>query len=124
MGKRKSSSTNLQNQRFIAATCDLTYAVCMLAGRWKLLILCHLQEGILRYGEIRHKIPGITERMLTLQLRELENDGLIDRNVYTEFPPHVDYQLTEMAAELVPVWKVLEHWGNRHRKSTNEHVPG
>jgi DNA-binding HxlR family transcriptional regulator len=118
MGKRKPTSTNLQNERFIAATCDLTYAVCLLSGRWKLLILCHLQDGILRYSEIRDKIPGITERMLTVQLRELEKDGLVHRTVHPEFPPHVDYRLTDMAAQLIPVWKILEDWGTMHKKNS------
>lgn len=115
MGKRKTTSTNLQNERFIAATCDLTYAVCMLSGRWKLLILCHLQDGVLRYSEIRNKIPGITERMLTVQLRELEKDGLVHRTVHPEFPPHVDYRLTAMSSELIPVWRIMEDWGTKHR---------
>jgi DNA-binding HxlR family transcriptional regulator len=117
MGKRKIASTNLQNERFISATCDLTYAVCLLSGRWKLLILCHLQDGILRYSEIRSKIPGITERMLTVQLREMEKDGLVYRTVHLGFPPHVDYRLTEMSSELIPVWEVLENWGATHRKN-------
>ena len=117
MAKRKITSTNLQNERFIAATCDLTYAVCLLSGRWKLLILCHLQDGLLRYSEIRSKIPGITEKMLTVQLRELEKDGLVYRTVYPEFPPHVDYRLTEMASELIPVWEILEKWGAKHRNN-------
>jgi len=118
MGKRKLTSTNLQNERFIAATCDLTYALGLLSGRWKMLILCHLKDGTLRYSEIRDKIPGISERMLTVQLRELEKDELIYRTVYPEFPPHVDYRLSEMAIELIPVWEVLENWGNAHRKKS------
>ena len=119
MGKRKLTSTNLQNEKFIAATCDLTYSLCLLQGRWKMLILCHLKDGILRYSEIRDKIPGITERMLTVQLRELEKDGLIHRTVYPEFPPHVDYRLSEISIELIPVWEILENWGTAHRKKNN-----
>ena len=74
MGKRKENSTNSINEQYITE-CDLTYAVCKIGGRWKLLILCKLEHGKLRFSEIRNQITGITERMLTLQLRELEKAG-------------------------------------------------
>lgn len=115
MGKRKESSTNMRNEKCILDGCDLTYAVYKVGGRWKLLILCKLEEGKLRFSEIRKLIPNITERMLTLQLRELEKDGLVKRMVYAEVPPRVDYQLTEIAKELVPIWSQLSNWGAKHR---------
>jgi DNA-binding HxlR family transcriptional regulator len=115
MGKRKENSTNRLNENYIVESCDLTYAVCKIGGRWKLLILCKLEEGKLRFGELKKQITGITERMLTLQLRELEKDGLIKRTVYAEVPPRVDYELTKIAKELIPIWSQLSNWGAKHK---------
>lgn len=116
MGKRKENSTNSLNVEYISA-CDLTYAVCKVEGRWKLLILCKLENGKLRFSELRKIITGITERMLTLKLRELEKEGLITRTVYAQVPPRVDYELTAIAMELIPIWAALSKWGAKHRKA-------
>ncbi len=115
MGKRKENSTNMLNENYIVESCDLTYAVCKVGGRWKLLILCKLEDGKLRFGEIKKQITGITERMLTLQLREMEKDGLIKRTVYAEVPTRVDYELTKIAKELIPIWSQLSSWGAKHK---------
>ena len=120
MAKRKENSTNMLNESYIVESCDLTYAVCKVGGRWKLLILCKLEEGKLRFGEIKKRIPGITERMLTLQLRELEKDGLVSRTVHAEVPPRVDYELTQTALELVPIWAQLSKWGTKHKASLSK----
>lgn len=116
MGNRKENSTNMLNEKCIIEGCDLTYAVCKIGGRWKLLILCKLEEGKLRFSEIRRQIPNITERMLTLQLRDLEKEGLVKRTVYAEVPPRVDYELTEIATDLIPIWRQLENWGAKHKE--------
>jgi len=118
MANRKESSTNSKNEQYITS-CDLSYAVCKMGGRWKLLILCKLEDGKLRFSELRDRIEGITERMLTLQLRELEKDGLLKRTVYAEVPPRVDYELTPIATELIPIWRQLEDWGGKLRKLIN-----
>ena len=101
--------------------CDMTYAVNIMSGRWKLLILTQLIYGKLRFGELRKRIPGITERMLTLQLREMETDGLLVRTVFPEVPPKVEYHLTEIGTALVPICDNLHKWGTRHRM---EHTGG
>jgi len=119
MGKRKENSTNSINEQYITE-CDLTYAVCKIGGRWKLLILCKLEHGKLRFSELRKCINGITERMLTLQLRELEKEGLVKRTVYAEVPPRVDYEMTEIANEMIPIWKQLSKWGNKHKSLVQE----
>ncbi|MBV8327347.1 helix-turn-helix domain-containing protein [Chryseobacterium sp.] len=114
MGRIKENSTNNINRQYIHE-CDLTYAVCKIGGRWKLLILDKLKDGKLRFSELKKSISGITERMLTLQLRELEKEGLLKRTVHAQVPPRVDYELTEIARELIPIWKVLSEWGGKHR---------
>ena len=115
MAKIKENSTNSHNRKFLT-DCDLTYAIQLRGGRWKLLILMRLEGGTRRFGELKKNIPNITERMLTLQLRELEADGLVTRRVFAEVPPRVEYELTGIGRELIPICGVLDKWGARHRK--------
>lgn len=114
MAARKENSTYSRNEKNIIE-CDLTYAVNKIGGRWKLQILSELENGKQRFGDLSKKFPFVTERMLTLQLRALEQDGLVRRTVYAEIPPRVEYELTEMAIELTPLLKQLSDWGSRHR---------
>ena len=93
----------------------MVYAVDLLGGRWKLLILYKLEQRILRFSELKKKLPGISDRMLTLHLQELEQHGLLIRTVYAEVPPRVDYQLADSARLLIPIWQQLEQWGLQHR---------
>jgi DNA-binding HxlR family transcriptional regulator len=116
MAKRKENSTNMLNENYITGSCNLTYAVCKIGGRWKLLILCKLENGKLRFSELRNQINGITERMLTLQLRELEKENLVKRTVYAEVPPRVEYEMTDIAKELIPIWNQLSEWGQKHKE--------
>ncbi|NLR82385.1 winged helix-turn-helix transcriptional regulator [Chitinophaga eiseniae] len=117
MATRKINSTYTRNESTIIE-CDLTYAVYMIGGRWKLLILSKLEGKTLRFGELKKAFPYITERMLTLQLKALEQDGLVKRTVYAEVPPRVEYELTEVARELEPILKMLSTWGNKQRSMT------
>ncbi|MBD2757719.1 winged helix-turn-helix transcriptional regulator [Spirosoma validum] len=114
MTKLKASSTNSINRNFLS-DCNLTYAVQLIGGRWKLLILMRLGNEKRRFGELKKVIPNITERMLTLQLRELERDGVITRTVYPEVPPRVEYELTEIGQELIPACLLLDGWGEKHK---------
>lgn len=116
MAKRKETSTNHLNREHINEVCGMAYAIDMLAGRWKLKILYKLENKTLRFRELKERIPHITDRMLTLHLQELEADGLISRTVYAEVPPRVEYQLTESAILLIPVWDQLNEWGHQHRE--------
>ncbi|MDN5287940.1 MAG: transcriptional regulator, HxlR family [Mucilaginibacter sp.] len=122
MSTRKTTSTNNINREKLIDFCGMMYAVDLLAGRWKLIILYKLGKKPLRFSELKKIIPGITDRMLTLHLQELERDGLIDRTVYAEVPPRVDYRLTNSAQSLIPVWQQLEHWGLTHKESRTEKV--
>lgn len=94
----------------------MVYAHDLISGRWKMLILYKLEIGPMRYNELRKKLPNITERMLTLQLKELENDHLVPRTVYPAVPARVEYELTESAKVLSPIWRVMEKWGDAHRE--------
>lgn len=116
MTVRKITSTYTRNEECIIE-CDLTYFVHKLGGRWKLLIINKLENNKLRFGELKKEFSFITERMLTLQLRALEKDGLVKRTVYAEIPPRVEYELTELALELGPIFKLLSAWGSKHKKT-------
>jgi DNA-binding HxlR family transcriptional regulator len=80
------------------------------------VILFHLQAGTQRFGELRRRMPGITQRMLTKQLRALEEDHLVIRKVYAEVPPRVEYTLSEIGESLRPVIETLRQWGESHQE--------
>ena len=119
MATRKQDSTYTRNENCIVE-CDLTYVIQKIEGRWKLQLLSKLEERKFRFSELKKEFSFITERMLTLQLRALEQDGLVKRTVYAEVPPRVEYELTAMALELAPIFKQLSDWGNKHRNLTKK----
>ena len=94
--------------------CAVEGALALIDGKWKGVVLFHLFEGTHRFGEIRRRLPNVTQRMLTNQLRELEADGLIVRKIYPEVPPKVEYSLSERGRSLEPVILALKAWGDAH----------
>ena len=94
--------------------CPVEATLTYLDGKWKGVILFHLLNGTLRFNALRRMLPRITQRMLTKQLRELEEAGLVARTVHPVVPPHVDYALTEVGRSLEPVIAALAAWGSRH----------
>jgi DNA-binding HxlR family transcriptional regulator len=96
--------------------CAVEATLDLIDGKWKGVILYHLQGGTQRFGELRRLMPGITQRMLTKQLRALEDDRLIVRTVYAEVPPRVEYRLSEIGESLRPVIDILKAWGESHRE--------
>ncbi|MFD3530187.1 winged helix-turn-helix transcriptional regulator [Streptomyces sp. NPDC058664] len=95
-------------------TCGLDAAVAVMGGKWKGLILFSLDEGPLRFGELRRAVAGISERMLILQLREMEAAGLVHREVYHQVPPKVEYSLTAFGRSLNTALAPLGEWGEEH----------
>jgi len=92
--------------------CSTSLAMKYIGGKWKAVILIHLTDKKKRYNELRKEIELITERTLSLQLKELEADGLISRNVYTDKPPLiVEYELTDFGKTLLPVLSAISQWG-------------
>jgi DNA-binding HxlR family transcriptional regulator len=94
-----------------APGCPMEATLDLIGGKWKAVIVYHLQDGPLRFNELRKRLNKITHRMLTKQLRELEDAGLVARTVYAQVPPRVDYALTPLGASLQPVIKQLYDWG-------------
>ena len=97
--------------------CPVEEALVVISGKWKILILWFLQDDTLRFGELQKKVKGITQRMLVLQLRELENAGLVHREIYPQIPPKVEYSLTEHGKTLKPLLKDLYNWGEKHKEN-------
>ena len=96
--------------------CAVEATLDLIDGKWKGVILFHLQDGTQRFGELRRRMPGITQRMLTKQLRALEDDRLMIRKVYAEVPPRVEYRLSEIGESLRPVIDTLKAWGEGHQE--------
>lgn len=98
---------------------EFRHAVSKIIGRWKIDILWVLVGGPMRFGELRRALPGITQHMLTAQLRALEADGLISRTAYAEIPPRVEYALTDCAVALRPIFFALVEWARGLREKTS-----
>lgn len=94
--------------------CPVEACVEVIGGKWKGVILFHLLGGTKRFNELLRLIPGVTQRMLTRQLRELEDDQIIERKIYAEVPPKVEYSLTEFGKTLEPVLRMLQGWGSQY----------
>ncbi len=91
--------------------CDVEATLSVIGGRWKPVLVCHLLEGRKRFGELCRLTPNATQRMITLQLRELEADGVISRHVYAEVPPRVEYEVTEFGRSLENILVLMQEWG-------------
>lgn len=102
--------------------CDVEATLSVIGGRWKPILVCHLLDGRKRFGELRRLTPNATERMITLQLRELEADGVISRHVFAEVPPRVEYEVTEYGRSLEPILEQMQSWGRafKERKLAEE----
>ncbi|ABA20687.1 Predicted transcriptional regulator [Trichormus variabilis ATCC 29413] len=95
-------------------TCEVETTLKVIGGRWKVLIIRELMLGIKRFGELQRALPGITQKMLTQQLREMEDDGIIHRQVYAQIPPKVEYSLTPLGESLQPILYAMHEWGVKH----------
>lgn len=95
--------------------CGLKKVLNIIGGKWKILLLCVIDDkGVMRYGELRRAVYGITNTMLAQSLKEMEEDGLIERRQYREMPVRVEYSMTEKAHSMIPILLELKHWGEKH----------
>lgn len=118
------NNTNIENQSVVAEekfvfdenSCPVTATMKVLGGKWKpILINAIYLTAPARFGELKRSVKGITQSMLTQQLRELEDDGLITRKIYAEIPPKVEYTLTEFGLTLSPIMLSMAKWGEEYR---------
>jgi len=96
--------------------CPIETTVGLIGGRWKAVVIFHLLAATRRFGELQRLLPNATARMLTLQLRELEADGLVRRKVFAEVPPRVEYTLTDEGASLGPIVTAMGAWGKAYER--------
>ncbi len=99
--------------------CPMELAVHLISGKWKVVILWNLSEGELRYGELARRFLGVTDKVLTAQLRQLEQDGLLVRTIYPEVPVRVEYCLSEFGQSLIPILKEINSWGSNFNHNSD-----
>ncbi len=105
--------------------CEKELTLAVIGGKWKMLILWHLgKSGTKRFNELKRLIPGITQRMLVTQLRELESDFIVHREVYPVVPPKVEYSLTPQGKTLMPILEKMYDWGKSYKDYLEDRVPG
>ncbi len=104
--------------------CTVEITLNIIGGKWKALILWHLARRTLRFSQLRRRLPKVTQKMLTQQLRELEGAGMLHRQVYAEVPPRVEYSLTAEGETLVPLLALMCEWGKEYlRRRETEDSP-
>jgi DNA-binding HxlR family transcriptional regulator len=99
--------------------CPVTFCMSYIGGKWKPIIFYAINQGINRFGALQRIINGISKQMLTKQLRELEEDGIITRTIYREIPPRVEYFISEKGHSLTPIIESMEEWGKKHMTNKN-----
>ena len=98
------------------AHCPVETTLGIIGGKWKPLILYYLTQGTRRFNELKRMLPHVTQQMLTVQLRELERDGIVHRKVYAEVPPKVEYSLTDLGRSLEPLLLAMLAWGENYQR--------
>lgn len=101
-------------------TCAVETTLDIIGGRWKVLILHELFQGVRRFNELHRSLHGVTQKMLTQQLRELEENGIIHREVYPQVPPKVEYSLTPLGRTLAPILDAMHTWGHQYQQERRE----
>ena len=96
--------------------CPVETTLTMISDKWKVLILRDLMDGIKRFGELKKSIGHVSQKVLTSQLRQMEQSGLVNRKVYAEVPPRVEYSLTELGFSLHPIMDAMWDWGEAYKK--------
>jgi len=119
MATRKTATTRKRHAD-CSFGCPVEAALEVVGGKWKGVILFHLRDETRRFNELRRLIPGVSQRMLTKQLRELEEDQIVHREIYREIPPKVEYSLTNFGLTLTPTLVALQEWGIEYLETVSE----
>ncbi len=109
----------MENSKKIV-NCEVETTLQVIGGRWKVLIIRELLLGVRRFGELQRALSGVSQKMLTQQLREMEQDGIVHREVYPEIPPKVEYSLTHLGESLQPILNAMHEWGAKRLSVISE----
>ena len=104
-----------QTEKKELPVCPVETTLTLIGDKWKVLILRDLLPGTKRFGELKKSIGNVSQKVLTAQLRDMEKSGLVNRKVYPEVPPHVEYSLTELGRSLQPILDALRDWGEEYK---------
>ena len=116
---KKTANTSIEHH-CAGDSCEIRDAFLIIGGKWKSMILYVLaSEGIVRFNQLKKAVTGISQKMLTQQLRELERDGLIKRKVFPEVPPHVEYSMTKLGLSLGPIYQAVHKWEQENSNAIN-----
>lgn len=102
--------------------CPVEMTLMLIGSKWKVLILRDLMPGTKRFGELKKSIGNVSQKVLTAQLRDMEEKGLVNRKVYAEVPPRVDYTLTELGRSLKPILDAMQNWGEEYKQKTIKNI--
>jgi DNA-binding HxlR family transcriptional regulator len=117
---RNGADMRIEKQNSTIIMCPAQATLEVLGGKWKGLILFHLSDGTKRFNQLQRLIPSATQRMLTKQLRELEEDKIVHRKIFQEIPPKVEYSLTKFGLTLLPMLEALHAWGKEYIDEVNK----
>lgn len=109
----------MAKSKTIGLNCPMDITINILSGKWKLSIIWHLTRGIVRFNELQRLLSNITQKTLTMQLRELERAGIVYRKVYPEVPPKVEYGLTKVGESIKPILSSMCEWGKEYQNQVN-----
>ena len=99
--------------------CPVETTLMLIGNKWTVLILRDLLSGTMRFGELKKSIGNVSQKVLTAQLRDMEKNGLVNRKVYAQVPPRVEYSLTELGQSLKPILDAMQTWGNEYKDASN-----
>ncbi len=111
---RKATSTNTHNARQLTADCPILSTFHLLGGRWKIALIWNMAQQVNRFSLLLNQLPGLSQKMLAQQLKELEQDGFIGKTIFAEMPPRTEYHLTELGQSLIPLLVQVYDWGLAH----------
>ena len=115
MDNRQNNNLKIKN----LPACPVETTLTLIGDKWKVLILRDLMPGTKRFGELKKSVGGVSQKVLTAQLRDMEENGLVNRKVYAEVPPRVEYSLTETGRSLKPLLDVMANWGVQYKEKLN-----
>lgn len=110
---------NVMGEKKEFPVCPVETTLTLIGNKWKVLILRDLLPGKKRFGELKKSIGSVSQKVLTAQLRDMEKDGLVNRKVYAEVPPRVEYSLTDLGQSLKPILDSMKSWGEEYKQNLN-----